>query len=53
MLGGGYFCVLLLSLRPMAYPRPNAVSIKLSTAISPSIVNIRIALLSIPFSVYV
>lgn len=46
LVGGGYFCVLLLSLRPMAYPRPNAVSTRLITAMSPSIVNISIALLS-------
>ena len=35
---GGYSRVLWL--RPMAYPRPNAVSTRLSTAINPSIVNI-------------
>ena len=49
---GGYFCVLLVSLLPMAYPRPNAVSTRLITAINPSIVNIHSALLSqIPFQV--
>ena len=44
---GGYFCVLLLSLLPMAYPRPKQVRHKPSTEINPSIVNIRI---SPPFS---
>ena len=49
---GGYFCVLLLSLLPIVYPRPKQVMHKLITAISPSIVNIRFALLSqIPFRV--
>ena len=38
---GGYFCVLLLSLLPMAYPRPKQVRHKPSTEINPSIVNIR------------
>ena len=38
---GGYFCVLSLSLLPMAYPRPKQVRHKLSTEINPSIVNIR------------
>ena len=38
LLGGGYFCVLL----PMAYPTPKAVSTRLITATSPSIVNISI-----------
>ena len=42
---GGYSCVFLL-LRPMAYPRPNADSARLITAINPSIVNICIYLLS-------
>ena len=44
---GGYFCVLLLSLLPMAYPRPKQVRHKPITEINPSIVNIRI---SPPFS---
>lgn len=43
---GGYFCVLLLSLLPIAYPSPKAVRHKLMTAIRPSIVNIGKALLS-------
>ena len=43
---GGYFCVLLLSLLPMAYPRPKQVRHKPSTEINPSIVNIHSALLS-------
>ena len=38
---GGYFCVLSLSLLPMAYPRPKQVRHKPSTEINPSIVNIR------------
>ena len=42
---GGYSSVFLL-LRPMAYPRPNADSARLITAINPSIVNICIYLLS-------
>lgn len=44
---GGYFCVLSLSLLPMAYPRPKQVRHKPITEINPSIVNIRI---SPPFS---
>ena len=43
---GGYFCGLLLSLLPMAYPRPKQVRHKPSTEINPSIVNIHSALLS-------
>ena len=43
---GGYFCGLLLSLLPIAYPSPKAVRHKLMTAIRPSIVNIGKALLS-------
>ena len=43
---GGYFCGLLLSLLPMAYPRPKQVRHKPSTEINPSIVNIHLALLS-------
>ena len=43
--GGGYFFV--LSLFPMVYPSPKAVSTRLNTAINPSIVIIRIALLSV------
>ncbi len=35
--GGGYFCGLLLSLLPIAYPSPKAVRHKLMTAIRPSI----------------
>ena len=42
----GYFCDLLLSLLPIAYPSPKAVRHKLMTAIRPSIVNIGKALLS-------
>ena len=38
---GGYFCVLSLSLLPMAYPRPKQVRHKPSTEINPSIINIR------------
>jgi len=41
---GGYFCV--LSLLPIIYPSPKAVMHKARTAIKPSIVSIRNALLS-------
>ena len=43
---GGYFCDLLL---PIEYPRPNAVSTRLITAIRPSIVIMAIIPLSYKF----
>ena len=46
---GGYFCVSLLSLLPMAYPRPKQVRHKPSTEINPSIVNIRFSPPFLPF----
>ena len=50
---GGYFCVLLLSLLPMAYPRPKQVRHKPSTEINHSVINIRFSppFLSIPLQV--
>lgn len=47
---GGYFFVVLLPLEPIAYPRPNEVKQRLSTAIKVSTVSISEVLLSSDFS---
>ena len=39
---GGYFFVVLLPLEPIAYPRPNEVKQRLSTAIKVSTVSISV-----------
>ncbi|WP_306765136.1 hypothetical protein [Agathobacter rectalis] len=47
---GGYFFVVLLPLEPIAYPRPNEVKQRLSTAIKVSTVSISEVLLPSDFS---
>lgn len=47
---GGYFFVVLLPLKPIAYPRPNEVKQRLSTAIKVSTVSISEVLLPSDFS---
>ena len=47
---GGYFFVVLLPLEPIAYPRPNDVKQRLSTAIKVSTVSISEVLLPSDFS---
>lgn len=47
---GGYFFVVLLLLEPIAYPRPNEVKQRLSTAIKVSTVSISEVLLPSDFS---
>ena len=47
---GGYFFVILLPLEPIAYPRPNEVKQRLSTAIKVSTVSISEVLLPSDFS---
>ena len=47
---GGYFFVVLLPLKPIAYPRPNKVKHSLSTAIKVSTVSISEVLLPSDFS---
>lgn len=47
---GGYFFVVLLPLEPIAYPKPNEVKQRLSTAIKVSTVSISEVLLPSDFS---
>ena len=47
---GGYFFVVLLPLEPIAYPRPNEVKQRLSSAIKVSTVSISEVLLPSDFS---
>ena len=47
---GGYFFVVLLPLEPIAYPRPNEVKQRLSTAIKVSTVSISEVLIPSDFS---